>query len=362
MTMSSGLNIWDPACMGGIPKTFEEANAVFQEFDANELIGINPKIIHFAEAIERIVRADFEFQEDLQDCFTDIVKAAQRNQKAIFRVGLPHDAHVVGMDIVIRAATENGLVVFDENLHAVFLPDGSVQPPDKAEMWLGALDYLRNPEENYPLKIKEFRQLILPKITQLVEKNGMTAAKLSFIDSAGYSRQCGGVTQYLITEIEGGGGVYRFQIFIYLCFEPINEIYNQTLFHPKKYIFNLIVPEKLNQYGNQFKSISSAVELASFLQMLELTLFPKILDVAKNIQGLDQLMNGDYMERILNKRKILSLFYPQRLIAARLAGNPRFEQLVEEYGQESFGRNSDHQLTEWPKLVQYLRDEVKPIL
>jgi hypothetical protein len=72
--MSSGLNIWDPACMGGIPKTFEQANTVFQEFDSNELIGVNPKIIQFAEALEKIITTDFGFKEDLQDCFTDIAR------------------------------------------------------------------------------------------------------------------------------------------------------------------------------------------------------------------------------------------------------------------------------------------------
>jgi hypothetical protein len=200
--MSSAINIWDPAYAGGVPQTFEQANTVFQKFDSNELVGINPKFIQFAEAVKRIVATEL----DIQDSFDGLVNAAQRNQMALFRVGLPHDARVMGIEIVVRAAAETGLIAFDESMCVVFLPDGSVQPPDRAEMWFGALEYMRNPEEEYPLKIKDFRKLFLSKVEQLAEKNGMTAAKIPFIGINGYHRQYGSVTQYLSMSVSGGGG------------------------------------------------------------------------------------------------------------------------------------------------------------
>ena len=55
---------------------------------------------------------------------------------------------------------------------------------------------------------------------------------------------------------------------------------------------------------------------------------------------------------------------PQCLIVARLAGNPHFEELVVKLGERAQGRlaNAEVWETEWPKLVEYLRNEVKPIV
>jgi hypothetical protein len=235
--MSSAINIWDPAYAGGVPQTFEQADAVFQKFDSNELVGVNPKFIQFAEAVKKIVATELDVQEDIQDSFDGLVNAAERNQMALFRVGLPHDARVLGIEIVVRAAAETGLIAFDESMCAVFLPDGSVQPPDKAEMWFGALDYMRNPEEEYPFKIKDFKKLFLSKIEQLVEKNGMTKAKLSFVNSKGYRRQCGNVTQYLSTDVEGGGGYIELKfISIFFLSQSVKFISNFHLCQVNMYL------------------------------------------------------------------------------------------------------------------------------
>jgi hypothetical protein len=161
--------------------------------------------------------------------------------------------------------------------------------------------------------------------------------------------------------LEEGGG-YRIKIHIYFLFDPINGIYNQFSFAPKEYVFSLIVPEELNNYNDQFRYITCIEELASFMQMLERVLFLKILDVAQDIQGLDQLMNPEDDE-ILERRKISVFFYPQRIIAAHLANNPRFEKLVEEYSHvHYFGANEEFRVTQWPKLLIYLREEVKPLI
>ena len=64
-----------------------------------------------------------------------------------------------------------------------------------------------------------------------------------------------------------------------------------------------------------------------------------------------------------------SLYTPYALIAARLAGNPDFEELalsLGTYGADS-GRNRgkfgySEVAVAWPKLVKYLREEVKPLV
>ena len=92
-----------------------------------------------------------------------------------------------------------------------------------------------------------------------------------------------------------------------------------------------------------------------------------LLDHAKDIKGLDELMNGNVSS--LFRNKIQHSFYtPHCLIVARLANNPQFEELAVSlgtYGPKSgrhWGAHAPHQITEWPKLVKYLRDEVKPLV
>ena len=60
-------------------------------------------------------------------------------------------------------------------------------------------------------------------------------------------------------------------------------------------------------------------------------------------------------------------YIPHCLIVTRLAGNPHFEELVTKFEELSFaggawGANSTAKATELPKLVKYLREEVKPLV
>ncbi len=59
-----------------------------------------------------------------------------------------------------------------------------------------------------------------------------------------------------------------------------------------------------------------------------------------------------------------SLFHaPQCLIVSRLANNSNFEHLKTYFEAFShLGANEQARAVEWPKLVQYLQEEVKPLV
>ena len=91
-------------------------------------------------------------------------------------------------------------------------------------------------------------------------------------------------------------------------------------------------------------------------------------DAIKDIRDIDALINGDVDEAIKNTLYGNSRHIPYALIAARLAGNPDFEELAVRLGANGpdsgisssiFG--SSDAIT-WPKLVNYLREEVKPLV
>ena len=78
--------------------------------------------------------------------------------------------------------------------------------------------------------------------------------------------------------------------------------------------------------------------------------------------GIDQLLNGDADIRY---RKYFHnyVYKPQCLIIAKLAGNKKFEELVNELSsEEGLLGNAFVWKEEWPQLVKYLREEVKPII
>jgi hypothetical protein len=53
---------------------------------------------------------------------------------------------------------------------------------------------------------------------------------------------------------------------------------------------------------------------------------------------------------------------PKLAIIARLAGNPRFDELVSQFEQlDDWGAMQGHREVEWPQLLKSLREEVQPI-
>jgi|JI9StandDraft_2_1071091.scaffolds.fasta_scaffold184453_1 hypothetical protein len=91
-------------------------------------------------------------------------------------------------------------------------------------------------------------------------------------------------------------------------------------------------------------------------------------DNIEDINGIDALINGDIDIDV--KNEVYSYLYtPYALIVAWLVNNPSFDELAVNlgtYGANSgrtWGKFSHTKVAEaWPKLVQYLRDEVKPLV
>ncbi|HMY00774.1 MAG TPA: hypothetical protein PKC44_13460 [Agitococcus sp.] len=85
-----------------------------------------------------------------------------------------------------------------------------------------------------------------------------------------------------------------------------------------------------------------------------------------DFKGIDALFNGDIDERV--KKRVHHVDYmPHALIAARLANNPQFENLAISLAPTQHDTKrwpapaKIDPFETWPKLVQYLRDEVKPL-
>ena len=90
-------------------------------------------------------------------------------------------------------------------------------------------------------------------------------------------------------------------------------------------------------------------------------------NTAVDIKGIDILFNGDIDERV-KKRVHHFAYMPHALIAARLANNSQFDTLamtlapIKDDNKIWRAPAKIDPFEAWPKLVQYLRDEVKPLV
>ena len=145
--------------------------------------------------------------------------------------------------------------------------------------------------------------------------------------------------------------------------EDVLQIYKKTGFMQLfPYAFHYQVSDFTQQYDDEI--IDSDTALAQLLLMDD-TIFP-LLNAALDISGLDNIMNGDLNPRF-SEYMHRSFFIPHCLIVARLAGNPHFDEMVLKFESLSFernawGANSAAKATELPKLVKYLKEEVKPLV
>jgi len=92
-------------------------------------------------------------------------------------------------------------------------------------------------------------------------------------------------------------------------------------------------------------------------------------DGIDDIRGIDALLNGGKVDAAAKDKFYGYLYDFYALIAARLANNPNFEELVVTLG--TYDADTSHNWSEfnidtlresWPKLVKYLREEVKPLV
>jgi hypothetical protein len=114
-------------------------------------------------------------------------------------------------------------------------------------------------------------------------------------------------------------------------------------------------------------SINSWPKLEKLLSLLKNSVF-RWSDLINNINGIEALLNGGEIDKAAKFTTSSFLYNVYAIIAARLVGNPHFEALtvllaLYGAGQSISGRSPHTEIaTAWPTLVNYLRDEVKPLV
>ena len=366
--MSADVALWDPEAYG-LPRTYEEAVKTYLKLSEGIQSTSNSKLIKFAGMFESLLK-DNKLDEDLRLCYQNIQRYAHDNQDALYLVGLPHSGSVDALKQIVVSAQAAGMVVFYDMMGAVFLPDGRVYPAEKAEMWRGALAHLDSPPD-FPRTLKGFEKLADPLFTAMAERHGMKEHKIPFNYGDGYIREVALGQQYIKLSSEGSGGEYKVSLYAYIESKTVSEIYGMFAFSQSR-LFSNNIPNSLNAENivnyklatNKFKEINSLTSLENAIEFMEQYAFSEFLDLAQDIKGLDAVFNTSEVDSAFNWRSGKKGFQsPHSLILARLTGNPRFEEMVKIYEADvDWGANRVPKATELPKLLEYLRNEVKPIV
>ncbi len=364
--------IWD-ADVYGAPKNFVEG--LEMAFTLSEQAISSPvshKLLAFAADIEKYIQTNSVPPKILRHL--KYLKADIKGMEtAAFCVELPRDYWHSIVKILLTIALEHHLVLVDEEIALVLLPDGSISPERSAEYWqpiLAGADY----QQGFPQTHTELHQLLIARADELLGLNRFRINRNTINENGeeldiSYIRQTAFGHQEISLSCFGGGDG-EFELSVHLWLIPLES-----------YIKPIMIVSELTSYVKYYESgiilnipiilIKKSVVIINSWEGFEQLFFIleesvlKWANAAQDLKGMDALLNGNVDEKIcqyVHHHK----YMPYALIIARLANNPNFEQLTinlaPEKNKNFWFANPVPYTIAWPKLVQYLRDEVKPLV
>jgi hypothetical protein len=366
--MSLDLYIWDSAVSGSLPCSYAEADETFAKL-VEVKTGVNPKFIQFAERLSALIQAMPEPDDELLDYYADIVSQTQQVEEAVYVIGLPSFNFIEATRLIVQSAAEFNLIVMDGQSSAtVFLPNGQTVPPERAAIWKSAWTYMDEQDE-FPKTLVAFKKKVEPMIAAMAERRGFVKGKHPSPNPAsptemkakGYVRDVELGKQFVHLSYEGGRGDYRVSVDTFFENKEFQEVIEQFDFKYSNKILTLPITYMKEFFtGGGGLQVCDQQELNTLINKLDRLFYP-FLDQLRTVKDIDSFYNGELSQKLWR-----SYIYPNSLITARLVDNPLFEEFVSQANKlepdQWAGPNCSVYKVELPKLVKYLREEVKPIV
>lgn len=363
--MSHIVYAWYAKTLGKAPANLDQISKDFAYLSLHRTGQTSTSLVSFAQALASHVPTD-NLQE-WQDLYMNLDKSILEKGLLFIALDLPNEDWIVGLKTVVDIAEQHSIIIFDDALGMAFLPSGKILPQSKQKMWKNAL--LEVETTDFPITLSSFKKIAQPLVEGLLFKYGFTE---KYID------------------IENEDDIWRF-------YSTLDNRYKfgiayETQFQPDRQsdVFQM-THETCCYYGSEISSIYNKFDFFKNGECISINFgiskTQKNIDITnedslrtglfqienllkltlsiKDIKSLDNIMNGNLYPQLSHYYH--HFFYmPHCLIVARLANNPKFEQLAIDlgtYGSQSgrnWGAHVPKQITEWPKLVQYLREEINP--
>lgn len=339
-------------------------------------------LLSFATQIQSYANKHLD-DEDIQESFGGIVEELKAENNAALRLELPRNGDYALREIV-ESAKNKSLIVYDEDWGIAFLAHGKILPRFMEKEW-SALVKQQDEEAKHlsesphlPRTREQFETWAGAIIGEGLSKHGFIALGRSPLEDELknrlepwellYQRDVSIGRQYLIISYVG-------QYPHFTCFSSIfmrsPVVYQYMAEIEKRFMLKwtgedifyadfdnptgLIGSGSRDMEKPELGIAESAVN--QYVNLLEKKLIP-LLDVAKDLKGIDAIMNGHIHEKFREK----SIGKPSGLIVASLVKNPNFDMLVTESEKSRAWQsriNIRGKKSELEQMVNYIRTEVK---
>ena len=352
-------------------------------------------LLAFAEALKQ-----HETQVDYGDSFFRRSAHAVKNSntKAVM-IEIPEGAWQRPLRDIVKLAQDYNLIVADEEVAMVFLPTGKIMPYGAEDEWHALLGELAEEDDlrlaykktKLPTTEYEYTLWVRPILSKRLEKYGFKLVKTrdnrtNDLYDSWYCREVECGQQYIEFRHAGEAPYFRSGVLsFYMICPVISDIYYKFGFDQEPKVFSSSLGAYKNIIIENPIPLSEEQEQSDIDDVVRYIIEP-ILDKTKTIIGVDNFVNGwlskqplSYVDTIKkplpsNSRsertyltpdsfKGMGTYSPQQLIVARLANNPHYEKLRNFFEADKIFNIAPYNkelVTEWPKLVEYLCEDINP--
>lgn len=352
---------WD-ARRHGLPKDYAAASAMAKELYDKQDGEPGEGLPLFADAVDSYLR-EYGDEDCLEQFLWDLPKRARSNGRAAMRIEMPYEDWEHILVKMVEEAARHQVVLVDEEMVMVFLPDGKVLPAARKKAWQGMCAAWRQDAE-FPKSKGQFKKWFEPQFLMVLGKYGeFKRKKMTWLgESTSYNGLISDdVVLYTDFNIDGSDGNYDVDVWLSVSQPAVSAVSHKFKFIFPEIVFWGKIFSEIIGGPYEGRRVSNIEDAKLMLRDLE-GFLSRVLPLCLGVKTLDMLLNGDADIRFRDHFHNM-IHMPQCLIVARLAGNPNFEELVVKLGStDGWYANGEYKESEWPKLVEYLRNEVKPIV
>lgn len=325
---------------------------------------------------------DYDSDDDCYNFLDSIAREISTLTKAACTIYLPEDWERM-FRVIVEYAKKHQLTLICEELTFALVSNGKMLPAKAAWAWDNLVEKLNEEdriikEQGFPRTIKQYQIWVQPIYDELLGHYGFNRVDKiegigqDYFPESTYLRAVP-TGEQVITIQHTGTRPYFWSITSFsMMSKLVDDIYQKVEFQKfDPTIFSGELRFLANIEISSYSQQPLNMDLAKSYAMLTVEYILPLFDKARDINGLDNVMNGVYYTKSIgdypsgySEGYLPFLFYaPQCLIVSRLASSPNFEKLQSYFeAVRSFGVNDKVRATEWPKLVKYLQEEVKPLV
>lgn len=336
------------------PLTLAQMSTLLDVLGEREL-GVNP---HFLALGQRLEQAASGYN---LRWLNSPAQEARTVTGALWHLEIPVPQTPGTVHLVARLANELGLCAYCDQIGIGFLPDSRITPANRSELWYAMLQEVQAASQPTQTPFSQVVAQVTERFTQLLVPHGFTLSMpaamptahrgtLCFERPISDGRQCVDIRVHEHQTRDGNMARacdYDLQTF----HDAVSRVEM-----PSKQVNDSQAFKISNGFLGRSGAIDQAEEIEALILDCERRGLP-LLDLTRDLAGLDQVFHGPSADEILSSgfTSLRKHAWHQlsRFAVAWLNGNPHFDQLVQQYLHQLINRPQDgERIARWLKTLQ----------